>query len=54
MAYEVSEITTATALQKTVPELEKLTKINQLVNFIKAGKTGRGIEFGDPYTKNQF
>jgi hypothetical protein len=54
MAYEVSEITTATALQKTVPELEKLTRINQLVNFIKAGKTGRGIEFGDPNTKNQF
>ena len=54
MAYEVSEITTATALQKSVPELEKLTKINQLVKFIKAGKTGRGIEFGDPNTKNQF
>ena len=27
MAYEVSEITTATALQKSVPALEKLTKI---------------------------
>ena len=54
MAYEVSEITTATALQKTVPQLEKITKVNHLATMIKEGKSGKGIEFGDPNAKSQF
>lgn len=46
MAYEASEITTATALQKTTKDLIKINTVADLVKLIEDGKKGKGITFG--------
>ena len=55
MAYEASEIMTATALQYTTSQLNKIKEYTQLQGLIKAGIfVPGGVQFGDTTIQKGF
>jgi len=55
MAYEASEIMTATALQYTTSQLKKIKEYTQLQQLIKSGIfVPAGVQFGDTAIQNGF